>query len=121
VVPQVADLVQGCAKISLHFLYGIRHAGYDYYNSFINNNNNKKKQRRQIIQINNNNTRKNSVFRVITTVNLLLPTPVYCKSNNDVIRMKAVKSRMTRTDYTYTKRQGLYGINPTVPYAVSMI
>jgi len=62
------------------------------------------------------------VFRVLTTVNLLLPTPVCCKSNNDVIvSMKAVKSRMTRTDYPYTKRQGLYGINPTVPYAVSMI
>jgi hypothetical protein len=36
--------------------------------------------RRQIIQVNNtiiNNTRINSVFPVLTTVNLLLPTPVY--------------------------------------------
>jgi hypothetical protein len=54
--------------------------------------------RKQIIQINNtiinnnnNNTRINSVFRVLTTVNLLLPTPVFIDL---VIQMTIISTRI---------------------------
>jgi len=60
----------------------------------------------------------------VTREDAVLPQdadPTYFNSNNDVTIMKAVKSRITRTDFPYTKRQGLYGINPNVPHAVIVI